>query len=397
MKTSQILLDCLVFGIEPVTESHTAEVKITASDAAAYDNFGVSVAISGDTAIVGARYDDDAGGNSGATYIFVRNGTSWTQQAKLAASDTAAGDEFGLSVAVSGDTAIVGARYDDDAGDRSGSAYIFVRNGTSWTQQAKLTASDAAAGNEFGVSVAISGEVAIVGAWRDDDAGDASGSAYIFVRSGTSWTQQSKLIASNTAAYDNFGVSVAISGDTAIIGAFVVDFAYIFVRNGTSWIQQAKLTASDAVIGNGFGESVSISGDTAIVGAVYDDDAGGNSGATYIFVRSGTSWTQQTKLTASDTTVGDWFGCSVAISGEVAIVGAWRDDDAGDASGSAYIFVRNGNRWIQQAKLTASDAAENDIFGASVAINRAFAIVGVYGDDHARGSDSGSAYIYHSR
>jgi hypothetical protein len=342
MKTSQILLDCLVFGIEPVTESHTAEVKITASDAAAYDNFGVSVAISGDTAIVGARYDDDAGDRSGSAYIFVRNGTSWTQQAKLAASDTAAGDEFGLSVAVSGDTAIVGARYDDDAGDRSGSAYIFVRNGTSWTQQAKLTASDAAAGNEFGVSVAISGEVAIVGAWRDDDAGDASGSAYIFVRSGTSWTQQSKLIASNTAAYDNFGVSVAISGDTAIIGAFVVDFAYIFVRNGTSWTQQAKLTASDAAAGNE-------------------------------------------------------FGVSVAISGEVAIVGAWRDDDAGDASGSAYIFVRNGNRWIQQAKLTASDAAENDIFGASVAINRAFAIVGVYGDDHARGSDSGSAYIYHSR
>jgi hypothetical protein len=327
----------------------------------------------------------------------VRNGTSWIQQAKLTASDAVIGNGFGESVSISGDTAIVGAVYDDDAGGNSGATYIFVRSGTSWTQQTKLTASDTTVGDWFGCSVAISGEVAIVGAWRDDDAGDASGSAYIFVRSGTSWTQQSKLIASNTAAYDNFGVSVAISGDTAIIGAFVVDFAYIFVRNGTSWIQQAKLTASDAVIGNGFGESVSISGDTAIVGAVYDDDAGGNSGATYIFVRSGTSWTQQTKLTASDTTVGDWFGCSVAISGEVAIVGAWRDDDAGDASGSAYIFVRNGNRWIQQAKLTASDAAENDIFGASVAINRAFAIVGVYGDDHARGSDSGSAYIYHSR
>jgi hypothetical protein len=186
MKTLQTIFVILVLGVGQLTVSHAAEVKLAAGDVAAKDRFGRSVSISGDTAIVGAVYDDDAGGNSGATYIFVRSGTSWTQQTKLTASDTTVGD---------------------------------------W----------------FGCSVAISGEVAIVGAWRDDDAGDASGSAYIFVRSGTSWTQQSKLIASNTAAYDNFGVSVAISGDTAIIGAFVVDFAYIFVRNGTSWMYMTMM------------------------------------------------------------------------------------------------------------------------------------------------------------
>jgi hypothetical protein len=284
--------------------------KLTAgTDAGASDQFGFSVSISsdGNTAIVGAWSDDDNGqSNSGSAYIFVRSGSSWTQQQKLTAgADAGASDYFGWSVSISsdGNTVIVGAYYDDDNGQsNSGSAYIFVRSGSSWTQQQKLTAgADAGAGDYFGQSVSISsdGSTAIVGARRDDDNGQSnSGSAYIFVRSGSSWTQQQKLTAGTDAgASDYFGYNVSISGD----------------------------------------------GSTAIVGAYRDDDNGqSDSGSAYIFVRSGSSWTQQQKLTAgTDAGASDYFGWSVSISGDgsTAIVGAHQDDDNGlYSSGSAYIF-----------------------------------------------------------
>ncbi len=197
--------------------------KLTSGDAATNDEFGYSVAISGDTAVVGAPYDDDAGSDSGSAYVFVRSGASWSQQAKLTAGDAAAGDEFGYSVAISGDTAMVGAYADDDGGSESGSAYVFVRSGASWSQQAKLTAGDAAADDWFGFSVAISGDTAVAGANGDDDAGAYSGSAYVFVRSGASWSQQTKLTAGDAAADNEFGYSVAISGDTAVVGAHLDD------------------------------------------------------------------------------------------------------------------------------------------------------------------------------
>ena len=397
MKISCSLFACLISGIEQIRESYAAEVKITAGDATAYDNFGVSVSISGDTAIVGAPHGDSVGDWSGAAYIFVRDGTGWVQQAKLTPSDASEGDGFGVSVAISGEVAVVGAWKNNDVGDASGAVYIFVREGTGWLQQARLVPSDASEGNGFGVSVAIDRDTAIVGAWRDDDAGDASGAVYIFVRSGAAWKQQAKLTANDVTPYDNFGISTAISEDTAIIGTFIVDSAYIFARDGTRWTQQARLAPGDDAVGNGFGESVSVSGNTAIVGAPYDDDGGGNSGAAYIFVCDGTDWTQQAKFIPSDVAVGDWFASAVSISGNTAIVGAWRDNDAGDASGSAYIFVRSGTHWTQGAKFTASDAAMNDIFGQSVSISGDFAIVGAYADDHAGGDDSGSAYIYHAR
>ena len=196
-----------------------SQTKIVDGDAAAVDCFGTSVSISGDTALVGAYQDDDAGSDTGSAYVFVRSGDTWTQQAKLTASDAAAGDFFGYSVSVSGDTAIIGALRDDDAGSGSGSAYVFVRSGTTWTQQQKLTASDAAGEDQFGISVSIDGDTALVGAYDDDDAGAMSGSAYVFVRSGDTWTQQQKLTASDAAAGDFFSYSVSVSGDTALVGA----------------------------------------------------------------------------------------------------------------------------------------------------------------------------------
>ncbi|MBN1795656.1 MAG: FG-GAP repeat protein, partial [Sedimentisphaerales bacterium] len=189
--------------------------KLLASDGEEADLFGDSVDISGDTAVIGAYGDNDNGSNSGSAYIFCFNDSSWLQQAKLLTYDGAGYDYFGYFVAISGDTAVIGAFGDDDNGGDSGSAYIFGFNGSSWLQQAKLLASDGAAEDYFGFSVAISGDTAIIGAYSDDDNGYDSGSAYIFHFNGSSWLQQAKLLASDGADSDYFGFSVAISGDTA--------------------------------------------------------------------------------------------------------------------------------------------------------------------------------------
>ncbi len=338
----------VVLGSGAVYATTPSETKLTASDAAGSDQFGVSVSISGGTAIVGAYQDDDKGPSSGSAYVFERIGTTWTQQAKLTASDGAAGDFFGISVSISGDTAVVGAYLDDDKGTFSGSVYVFERSGSTWTQQAKLTASDGAPNDLFGISVSISGDTAIVGANQDNDKGTTSGSAYVFERIGGTWTQQAKLTATDGAAFDEFGRTVSISGDAAIVGAFRDDdkgtnsgSAYMFERIGATWTQQVKLTATDGAAGDNFGIPVSISGDTAIVGAHFDDDKGTNSGSSYVFERTGTTWTQQAKLTATDGAASDFFGFSASISDDTAIVGAYLDDDDGTDSGSAYIYQLN--------------------------------------------------------
>jgi len=376
------------------------QAKLLAQDGAAYDYLGDSVSTDGDYVILGAPYDDDRGDDSGSAYIFKRDEREWIPQAKLITSDGLANDRFGYSVCISGNYAIVGAPYDDDGGTDSGSAYIFRRSGTSWTQQAKLTAPDGATEDLFGTAVSISGDYAIVGVHYDDDRGDASGSAYIFRRSGTSWLPQAKLTASDGSAYDEFGCSVSISGDYAIVGAIRGDSrglecgcAYIFIRSGTTWTQQAKLVAPDAEADDKFGFSVSINGDFAIVGVIFDDPKRTDSGSAYIFRRNGTSWLQQAKLVASDSNAFDEFGKSVSISPDYAVVGAHYNDDRGGQSGSAYIFKCDGTDWFQQAKLTASDGDNYDQFGASVSISGDYVAVGAsYNDD--RGTNSGSAYIF---
>ena len=377
-----------------------SEVKIMASDGAAYDQFGYSVSISGDYAIAGARGDDDLGNASGSAYIYKRDGTAWSQQAKITASDGAAYDYFGDSVSISGDYAIVGAGCDDDNGNSSGSAYICKRDGTAWSQQAKITASDGAAYDYFGDSVSISGDYAIVGAIGDDDRGDRSGSAYIFEYNGTAWNEEAKITASDGAMMDLFGYSVSISGDRAIVGSQQDDdsgsrsgSAYIFEYNGTAWNEQAKITASDGEKDDYFGTSVSISGDTIIVGAPHDDGSGSSSGSSYIFAYNGTAWNEEAKITASDGAMMDLFGYSVSISGDYTIVGACGDDDNGGFSGSAYIFEYNGTAWNEQAKITASDGEEDDQFSCMVSISGDYVLVGAHGDANS-GKLSGSAYIY---
>ena len=367
--------------------------KLLSTDGETQDDFGYSVSIDGNYAVIGASDDDDNGLDSGSAYIFKCEGTTWSQQAKLLPSDGATDDDFGYSVSISGDYAIIGARFDDDNGENSGSAYIFKRTGENWLQQAKLTASEPDANFRFGESVSICGEYAIVGEfWRDT----LKGAAYIFKRTDENWPQQAKLTHPNPNVYGGFGCSVSISGDYALIGARYDDnatgTAFVFERSGTTWSFQAKLMASDPY-GKEFGNSVSIDEDYAIIGAYADNYLGIWTGSAYIFKRTGTTWSQQAKLTASDDESGKYFGISVSISGDYTIVGAMGDDDNGYDAGAAYIFKRTDSTWSEQKKLIPTDNEAGDQFGFSVCIDGNYAIIGSPGDDD-NAYDAGAAYIF---
>ncbi|KAB7725595.1 hypothetical protein F5984_25840 [Rudanella paleaurantiibacter] len=379
------------------SNSNLAPIDRLANDGTKGDAFGVRVMLSGDYAIVGASGADIGPNvNQGAAYIFVRSGSNWVQQAKLTANDGASGDVFGVSVAISGDYAVVGARADDvNANADQGSAYVFVRSGTNWTQQAKLTASDGAPDDKFGNAVAISGDYILVSAFMDDIGANAdAGSAYIFMRSGTSWVQQAKLTAADGATNDQFGSSVAISGDYAIVGVNFDDIiantdqgsAYVFVRSGTSWTQQAKLTAADGEPTDNFGYGVGISGDYAIVGAYTDDiNSIRDQGSAYVFVRSGTSWVQQAKLTAFyDGATSDLFGGSVAISGDYALIGAFGSNVY---QGSAYVFIRSGTNW-NQVRRVVDNSPPYTFNGYSVGISNGTFIIGGYSFQSSQGKVS---------
>ena len=325
----------------------TQIAKLLPDDGAAVALFGFSVAISGVTAIVAAVGDDTNGENSGSAYLFdISDPANPTQIAKLLPDQGAAFDFFGFSVAIGGATAIVGAFGDDDNGTESGSAYLF--DTATGLQVAKLLPDDGAANDQFGLSVAINGATAIVGAHRDDDNADQSGSAYLFdISDPGKPTQIAKLLPNDGAFDDRFGRSVGISGATAIVGAwkdddngFVSGSAYLFdISDPANPVQTAKLLADDGAAGDAFGWSVAISGATAIVGAFGNTDNGTNTGSAYLFdISDPGKPTQIAKLLADDGAAFDSFGFSVAISGATAIVGAYGDDDNGSDSGSAYLF-----------------------------------------------------------
>lgn len=365
---------------------------------------GYSVAISGDVVVVGAPDRD-------AAYVFFKRGSGWTNTgyaAKLTASDNVAGDQFGAAVAISGDTVVVGAPFAEIGGkDVQGAAYVFVRPPTGWagnlTQTAKLTASDGATGDEFGASVAVSGATVIVGApFAAIGSKYAQGAAYVFVNT----TQAAKLTASDGAAGDAFGASVAIRGDVVLVGAPWHDIganpdqgaAYAFVKPGGGWAnmtQTAKLTASDGATDKfsaELGIAVAISGDTAVAGAwLADVGANLNQGAAYVFIKPGSGWgnmTQTGKLTSSQTDA-DEFGVSVATDGSTVVVGS---PIANGGRGAGYVFVRPGGGWgnmTQNARLTSSDA-DADGFGASVAISGTTIVVGAPSGN----SGNGAGYVF---
>ncbi len=398
--------------IDPLITSQESKLLPEFGDGAPDDHFGSAVALEGDTAVIGVPTDDTvAGANAGSVYVFVRNGDAWSFQQKILAADGMADDNFGYQhVAISGNTIVVGAWGNDHptAGTNAGAAYVFTRSGTTWTQQQKLRAGTPEANAEFGVSVGISGDTAVVGAVRAATyRGADTGVAYAFVRSDGVWTQQAIFTGSDVNTGDLFALWVAISGDTIIAGAQGHDLtgvasqgaAYVFVRDGTTWTQQQKLTALDATPNDDFGRAVALDGNTAVIGAYFDDiGAASDAGSAYVFVRSGTTWTQQAKLTANAPEAGARFGLSVAVAGDTALVGSYLDDTtAGTDAGSVSVFVRTGTVWSQQAELTASDAAANDWFGNSVAVSGDTALVGAVLSDTAAGTDAGSAYVFRLR
>lgn len=369
----------------------TQQAYLKASNTGSSDNFGSSVAIEGETIVVGAFYEssnstgvngnqsNNSASGAGAVYVFTRDGTTWTQQAYLKASNTEAYDTFGASVGISGDTLVVGAQTEDggstgvngiqtNGAGNSGAAYVFHRNGTIWTQQAYLKASNTGFEDFFGTSVAISGNTIAVGAPGEDSNSTGingnqsnnssvdAGAVYVFVRSGSIWTQQAYVKASDAGSFDyaSFGASVAIDGDTLVAGSPGEGSrsAYAFVRNGSSWTQQAHIPDPFPYANDRFGNSVAIKGDIIALGAPLEESNGvTDSGAVYTYAREGSTWSQQSYLWASTTGPGDRFGTSVALDGEALIVGASYEDsiatgvngdqenNSSQNSGAAYTFL----------------------------------------------------------
>jgi len=348
------------------------------------DEFGKVVSISGDVLIVGAPGEDQDGEDAGAVYVYKLTTNVWTLDARIIPSDIAAGDRFGNAVKVTGNHIIVGADGHDDGGlADTGSAYIFRKNADSWVEEAKLLGNDTMAGDKFGISVGISESYAVVGAdWHTGPAGVGSGAAYVFYLDGSdgTWKQEAQLLASDAESLDRFGGTIDISDTTVIVGALESEengAAYIFQRsevNGVGiwnevvkWVADADSNSTDT---DRFGSAVAVSGDTAVVGAFWDDGVKVNGGAAYIYTWNTSAWSSGTKIYAPDgATEEDRFGISVDVSGNTLIVGAYFDSDSGLWSGSAYIFARLSNdQWSYQEKLGWSQAAAAHFFGRGVSI-----------------------------
>ncbi len=450
--------DYTVTASTPIQQAY-----VKASNPGTIDGFGaVALSADGNTLAVGAPGEGDVKQNSGAVYVFTRSGVGWSQQAYLKASNAGPDDIFGSSVALSADGTIlaVGALGEDsdsqgiDGPDNnnapdSGAAYIFVRSGTSWSEQAYAKASNTSAGAAFGTSVALSanGDTLAVGAYGENSVQPQSGAAYVFTRSGGVWSQQADLKASNASQGYHFGIGVSLSadGNTLAVGAFGESApsgqvgsgaAYVFVRSGTAWSQQGNLKASNADSAkDSFGVSVSLSADgtTLAVGARWEDsstrgigtnpnNSANKCGAAYVFARSGTVWTQQEYIKASNADAADEFGQSVALSadGNTLAVGAYgegskatgiggdQNDNSWSFAGAVYEFTRTGSAWSQQAYIKASNTGAVDAFGGRVALSadgvtlavgahredsKATGVNGKQNDNSVE--DSGAVYLFH--
>jgi FG-GAP repeat protein len=380
---------------------------------------GTSVAISGTTALFGAPGADDNGSSSGTAYVFVSDDKGqWTQlQNKLLPNDGAAGKLFGNSVALDGDTALVGARGDSSQQGKNfaGAVYVFTRDASGqWGQTQKLIPNDSAAGDLFGFSVALLGDTAVIGARGSENVNNGSpGAAYVFTRgSDGTWTQQQKLTADDGTAGDGFGFSVALSDDLIVVGARNADSAtgaaYTFTQDtDLQWSQLEKLTASDRTPGDEFGYSVAVNANTILIGARFaayvSDDTVIHAGATYVFAPGpgpiGTRSNELQKLTASDGASGDEFGSSVAVNGDTALIGASNNNSAGTGSGAVYQFSFTPNskgpgEWTQTQKIAARDGSFGDKFGSSLALSSTTALVGSPFDDIVITDDKGNTTVY---
>lgn len=386
-----------------------APVQLAAASGGPNDAFGTSSAAGTDTIVFGAP-GRKIGLNAfqGQATVFRFVGAAWTIEATLNASDGAANDSLGSASAISGDTIVLGAPGKTNGLNTfQGAVYVFTRSGTVWTQQAKLLAGDGVLGDSFGCSVSIFGNTLVVGAYaKTAGANFNQGAAYVFTRSGSVWTQQAKLTASDAAANDFFGISASAGLDTVVIGAssknvsgnLAQGAAYAFTRSGSVWTQQAKLVASDGTAGDSFANSVSLSGSTVLLGAQYKNNGINEyQGAGYVFTRSGSIWTQQAKLTASDGAAFDYLGSSCVLAGDTAILGAPNQTIAGSiAQGAAYVYSRTGSVWTQQSKLLEGNGQSNDMFGSSVALAGSVAVSAAPGRAVGNNPDQGAAFVFGS-
>jgi hypothetical protein len=350
--------------------------------------------------VVGAIGCDDVGEQSGATYVYRFDGVNWVEEAKLVASDGMAGDHFGWSVAVDRDVIVVGAPRGEQILGKMSWAYVFRYDGVDWVEEAKLMPGDGTTGSHFGYSVSVKDDVIVVGAYDDDSLAENMGSAYVYRYNGTDWIEEDKFVASDGMASDYFGRSVSVNKDLVIVGTPGDDdngsgsgSAYVFKYDGVNWIEEDKLIASDGASDDSFGRSVSINGGVIIVGASRNYYVDSNSGSAYVFRHNGADWIEEAKLRASDGAEYDAFSHSVSLDGDIIVIGAYRDNDSGDRSGSAYVYRFNGTNWLEVDKLVASDAAAKDHFGFSVAVSGNLITVGAHGDDDA-GERAGSVYVF---
>ena len=393
-------------------------VKLVPGDPGDDDGFGMRVSVSGGYALVGSPGEDGDGSNRGAAYLFLQSQgglDGWGQIKKLVASDPGDDDLFGLSVAISGDWAVVGAAGEDGTGTDQGAVYVFLRDqggADNWGQVKKIRAGDAADDDGFGFSVALDGDTLVVGADGEDGAGTDRGAAYVFERDqcgADNWGQVAKLAAGDPDDDNQFGFAVAISGDVALAGSpgdagagSGRGAAYVFYRDlggADAWGQVKKLAASDAANDVWLGTSVALDGSLAIAGAPWDDGGGTNRGAAYVFLRDqggADNWGEVKKLVASDARNSDLFGYGVDADADFVVVGAGWNGAGGTERGQSYVFSRNeggAGNWGELQRLRASDAANNDWFGLSLSIAGDYLLIGASGEDGA-GAERGAAYMF---
>lgn len=382
------------------------EAKIPTPDNQPNDQFGYGLAFSGNTVVVGVPKSDDFGTDSGAGYVFVRQSPGvWVQQGpKILPADGRPGQWFGFSVALSGDTAVFTAPFDNDGGFAAGAAYVFVRNGNVWSQQAKLRPADNVSGDVFGISGAIHIDRVVIGAHGADDTqnGYESGAAYSFTRSAGVWTQEQKLVAPDGEENELFGATVAVSAAAIGVGAVYDDdlgfhsgSMYMYGLNGPTWVQKQKLLAPNGAAGDLFSYWAAISSDKMIVSAALYDDGVPNSdyGAAFVYINIADSWVLEQKLVANDRKPGDWFGSHVAIENNSVMVGAQQTDEFGVDSGSAYWYNRTNGVWTLRHKLLPQPGAQGDRFGWTVGVSGNLAAVGAPFDD-TKATDAGAVYIF---
>ena len=391
-----------------VSYTPTSEyAKLIASDAATSDLFGAAVAISSDGTriVVGAH---GKATSTGSVYIYRKNGATWTQEAILLASDKVTNDHFGGFVAINSDGSrvVIGAYNKTGTYTVQGAAYVFLRTGTTWAQEAKLLASDPAVNDSFGNSVAINSDATriIVGAiGKTGTAGATQGAAYVFLRTGTTWAQETKLLASDPVTLDSFGSSVNITSDASrvVIGAkgklTSTGAAYIFTRTNTLWAQEAKIVATDGTTSSYFGNlfiGISSDGSRVVVGAYNKTGTYSTQGAAYIFTRTGTTWAQEAKLLAAAPAVNDSFGYSVSMNSDgtrVTIGCTGRNTYTGNVA----IFTRNSVTWLQEALIAASDPVTNSDYGGATgqSSNSSYIVTGAYAASANAVATAGAVYV----